>query len=162
MKNLIVCLMFFCVAFTSCNCDKKEKCTDNKAEQTENKTTMNYTEQEKTDIMKAVELYAEAGRKGSKELGEKAFTKNATMSWVEDNKIVTVPISALFEALGQTGEQEVSYELRELNVAGDIAFVRIESHFSKLSDYDDMFTLAKGENGEWKIVSKIYHDKNKK
>ena len=37
-----------------------------------------------TAILKAVELYAEAGRKGSHEIGEKAFTEQATMSWVED------------------------------------------------------------------------------
>lgn len=107
-------------------------------------------------ILKAVELYAEAGRKGSREIGKQAFTEAATMSWVENGKITTVPITALFDGLESTGEQEVTYDVASVNIAGDIAFVRIESTFSKLGSYDDLFTLAE-QDGEWKIVSKIYH-----
>lgn len=109
-------------------------------------------------ILKAVELYAEAGRKGSREIGQQAFTEQATMSWVENGKITTVPITALYDGLEQTGEEEVTYEVEDLTVAGDVAYVRISSTFSKLGSYDDMFTLAK-QDGEWKIVSKIYHTK---
>ena len=109
-------------------------------------------------ILKAVELYAEAGRKGSREIGQQAFTEQATMSWVENGKITTVPITALYDGLEQTGEEEVTYEVEDVTVAGDVAYVRISSTFSKLGSYDDMFTLAK-QDGEWKIVSKIYHTK---
>ncbi len=59
-------------------------------------------------ILNAIELYTEAGRKASRELGEKAFTKEATMSWVEKGVITTVPINALFDVLEQTGEEEVT------------------------------------------------------
>ena len=110
-------------------------------------------------ILKAVELYAEAGRKGSREIGQQAFTEQATMSWVENGKITTVPITALYDGLEQTGEEEVTYEVEDVTVAGDVAYVRISSTFSKLGSYDDMFTLAEQE-GEWKIVSKIYHTKS--
>ena len=109
-------------------------------------------------ILKAVELYAEAGRKGSREIGQQAFTEQATMSWVENGKITTVLITALYDGLEQTGEEEVTYEVEDVTVAGDVAYVRISSTFSKLGSYDDMFTLAK-QDGEWKIVSKIYHTK---
>ena len=109
-------------------------------------------------ILKAVELYAEAGRKGSREIGQQAFTEQATMSWVENGKITTVPITALYDGLEQTGEEEVTYEVEDVTVAGDVAYVRISSTFSKLGSYDDMFALAK-QDGEWKIVSKIYHTK---
>ena len=121
-------------------------------------TIMNQMNEKMTAILKAVELYAEAGRKGSREIGEKAFTEHATMSWVEKGVITTVPISALFDGLEQTGEEEVTYSIVDLTIAGDIAFVRIDSHFSKLGYFDDMFTLAE-QAGEWKIVSKIYHVK---
>ncbi|MBQ6166815.1 MAG: nuclear transport factor 2 family protein [Muribaculaceae bacterium] len=107
-------------------------------------------------ILKAVELYAEAGRKASREIGQQAFTEAATMSWVENGKIMTVPITALYDALEQTGEEEVTYEVVDVNIAGNVAFVRIDSWFSKLASFNDMFTLAQQENGEWKIVSKIY------
>lgn len=106
-------------------------------------------------ILNAIELYAEAGRKASRELGQKAFAEAATMSWVEDGKIVTVPINALFDVLEQTGEEEVTYTVEDVTVAGNVAFVRISSSFSKLTTFNDMFTLAE-QGGEWKIVSKIY------
>ena len=108
-----------------------------------------------TAILKAVELYAEAGRKGSREIGQQAFTEQATMSWVENGKITTVPISALYDVLGQTGQEEVTYEVVDVSIAGNVAFVRIDSWFSKLGSFNDMFTLAE-QNGQWKIVSKIY------
>lgn len=107
-------------------------------------------------ILKAVELYAEAGRQASREIGQQAFTEAATMSWVENGKITTVPITALFDALEQTGTEDVTYEVADINIAGNVAFVRIDSWFSKLASFNDMFTLAQQENGEWKIVSKIY------
>ena len=37
----------------------------------------------------------------------------------------------------------------------NVAFVRIDSWFSKLASFNDMFTLAE-QDGQWKIVSKIY------
>ena len=58
--------------------------------------------------------------------------------------------------LEQTGEEEVSYTVEDVTVAGNVAFVRVSSSFSKLTTFNDMFTLAQQENGEWKIVSKIY------
>ena len=122
---------------------------------TSNNVTMNKNNETVQGILNAIELYAEAGRKASRELGEKAFTKEATMSWVEKGVITTVPINALFDVLEQTGEEEVTYTVEDVTVAGNIAFVRISSSFSKLTTFNDMFTLAE-QNGEWKIVSKIY------
>ena len=119
-------------------------------------TTMTNHSEKVAAILKAVELYADAGRKASREIGQQAFTEAATMSWVENGKISTVPITALYDGLEQTGEEEVTYEVADVNIAGNIAFVRIDSWFSKLGSFNDMFTLAKQENGEWKIVSKIY------
>ena len=49
----------------------------------------------------------------------------------------------------------MTYTVEDINVAGNIAFVRISSWFSKLASFNDMFTLAE-QDGEWKIVSKIY------
>lgn len=77
------------------------------------------------------------------------------MSWVENGKINTVPIQVLFDVLEQTGEEEVTYNVEDVTVEGNVAFVRISSSFSKLTTFNDMFTLAE-QNGEWKIVSKIY------
>jgi hypothetical protein len=106
-------------------------------------------------ILEAIERYAEAGRKASRAIGESAFTPDATMSWVDGGKIVTVPIAALYDVLEKTGEEEVSYTVEQVSLAGDVAFVRIASTFGKLASFHDLFTLARGADG-WRIASKIY------
>lgn len=156
MKNLgRICTVALLLCFFTAKSMAQEY---SRSETNNENVTMNQMNEKMTAILKAVELYAEAGRKGSREIGEKAFTKQATMSWVEKGVITTVPINALFDGLEQTGEEEVTYSIVDMNIAGDIAFVRIESYFSKLGSFDDMFTLAE-QDGEWKIVSKIYHVK---
>lgn len=152
-KTLFTLALLLCVSATEVVAETGSQNVINK-----NNMTMSKMDEQMTAILKAVELYAEAGRKGSREIGEKAFTEKATMSWVEKGVITTVPISALFEGLEQTGAEEVTYKVVDVSIAGDIAFVRIESYFSKLGTFDDMFTLAE-QDGEWKIVSKIYHVK---
>ena len=106
-------------------------------------------------VLEAVERYAEAGRKASRAIGESAFTPDATMSWVENGKIVTVPITALYDVLEKTGEEGVSYTVEQVSLAWNVAFVRIASTFSKLASFNDLFTLARGADG-WRIASKIY------
>ena len=110
-------------------------------------------------ILNAIELYAEAGRKGEGKLVGQAFIPEATMTWVADGKITAVPIAALANALDKTGAEEVTYEVSDITLAQDVAFVRIESTFSKLGSFSDMFTLAEQADGTWKIVNKIYHAK---
>lgn len=138
-----------------CTCSMAVNAQTSNQELFNNNITMEKNNEKVTAILKAVELYAEAGRKGSREIGQQAFTEQATMSWVEDGKITTVPISALYDVLGQTGQEEVTYEVVDVSIAGNVAFVRIDSWFSKLGSFNDMFTLAE-QNGQWKIVSKIY------
>ncbi len=142
--------MLFCIGFGGVNAQ-----TSNQGLSDKNKVTMEKNNSKVAAILKAVELYAEAGRKASRGIGQQAFTEQATMSWVENGKITTVPITTLFDVLEQTGEEEVTYTVEDVTVAGNVAFVRISSSFSKLTTFNDMFTLAE-QNGEWKIVSKIY------
>ena len=42
-----------------------------------------------------------------------------------------------------------------MTISPTVATVSIESSFSKLGKFNDMFTLVKDESG-WKIVSKVY------
>ena len=130
--------MLLCISSTTMMAQTSKQSVINK-----NNETMNKNNEKMAAILEAVELYAEAGRQGSREIGQQAFTEHATMSWVENGKITTVPINSLFEGL------------EDVNIAGNIAFVRIDSWFSKLGSFNDMFTLAE-QNGKWKIVSKIY------
>ena len=150
LSKIVALALLICIGSTAVKAQTCNQCVTHK-----NNVTMNKNNETVQGILNAIELYAEAGRKASRELGEKAFTKEATMSWVEKGVITTVPINALFDVLEQTGEEEVTYTVEDVTVAGNIAFVRISSSFSKLTTFNDMFTLAE-QDGEWKIVSKIY------
>lgn len=116
----------------------------------------NATPDELSGIVKAIEHYIEAGRKGDSKVAAQGFAPAATMSWSENNSLKTVPIKELYDYFDQQ-PRKASCELASCNVAGDVAMARIESRFDD-ARFTDMFTLVKDGN-VWKIVSKVYHTK---
>ena len=110
--------------------------------------------EDRAGIEKALNFYVEAAVKGDSNVARPAFVDGATITHVENDSIVCLPIQALFDYYDQTGQHPASYEIAECNVAGDVAMVRIESKFGD-AEFSDIFTLAK-EGDDWKIVSKIF------
>nr|WP_314491748.1 nuclear transport factor 2 family protein [uncultured Chryseobacterium sp.] len=120
-----------------------------------NKTeVMQNNQEQKEAILKPIDLYLEAGRKGDGNIAKPAFASTATMSWSEDGALKSVPIQALFDGFSAAEPMEANYKLTTLDVEGDAAIVRIESQFGP-DKYADMFTLVKDGN-DWKIISKIF------
>jgi len=113
------------------------------------------SEEIKKEVLKAIELYIEGGKNPAGGAGKKAFAQWATMSYNENGKLVTVPIQSLFSIMDSIGPEEVSYTLKNITVSPTVATVAIESSFSKIGKFNDMFTLVKDEH-DWKIVSKVY------
>ena len=113
------------------------------------------SEQTKKEVLKAIDLYIEGGKNPASGAGKKAFAQWATMSYNENGKLVTVPIQTLFSIMDSIGPEEVTYSLKNISVSPTVATVSIESNFSKIGKFNDMFTLVKDESG-WKIVSKVY------
>lgn len=109
-------------------------------------------------IRKALDLYCEAAIKGDSKIAEPAFASTATISHVEDGKLISLPIKALYEYYDQTGPHNASYEIASCRVAEDVAVVEIDSQFGD-ARFADMFTMAK-DGADWKIISKIFHAKN--
>ena len=106
-------------------------------------------------MLKAIDLYIEGGKNPAGGAGKKAFAQWATMSYNENGKLVTVPIQTLFSTMDSIGPEEVSYTLKNITVSPTVATVSIESSFSKIGKFNDMFTLVKDEN-DWKIGNKVY------
>lgn len=131
--------------------------TDNKSATICDSTNFNATADELAGICKPLDLYCEASIKGNSKVAHPAFAATATMSYVENGKLVSVPIKALYDYYDQTGPQSASYEITFCQVATDIAVVGIDSKFGETS-FADMFTLAKDGN-DWRIISKVYHVK---
>lgn len=123
-----------------------------------NKTeVMQNNQEQKEGILKAIDLYVEAGKKGDGNIAKPAFASTATMSWSENGALKSVPIQALFDGFSAAEPMEANYKLTTLDVEGDVAIVRIESQFGA-DQYADMFTLVK-DRSDWKIISKIYQIK---
>ncbi len=113
------------------------------------------SEEIKKEVLKAIELYIEGGKNPAGGAGKKAFAQWATMSYNENGKLVTVPIQTLFSIMESIGPEDVSYTIKNITVSPTVATVSIESSFSKIGKFNDMFTLVKDEH-DWKIVSKVY------
>ena len=115
---------------------------------------MQNNQEQKDGILKPIDLYVEAGRKGDGNIAKPAFASTATMSWSENGELKSVPIQVLFDGFSAAEPMEASYKLTTLDVEGNAAIVRIESQFGP-HKYADMFTLVK-DGSNWKIISKIY------
>lgn len=155
MKKLIVAqLMVLCLALGSC--DKQSQCkTQQECEIPKTDLCMNNVSNEDlAGIIKALDLYVQAAVEGDSKVARPAFIEGATISHVENDSIICLPIQALFDYYDQNGKHHAAYEIAECSVANDVAMVRIESEFGD-TKFSDIFTLAK-EDADWKIVSKIY------
>lgn len=155
IKVLMLAVILFVVA--ACNETGNKQVTAQTNDTSEN-TVLGASPAELSGIRKALDLYVEASVQGDSTIALPAFAPTATMSYAENGKLVSVPIKALFEYYNQTGPKPASYEITACHVSTDAAVVCINSKFGE-SRFDDMFTLVK-DGFDWKIVSKIYHEKN--
>ena len=134
---------------------------ENKIQQQEIIETMtkniNATPAEEKGIRQALDAYIEAALKGDSNVAKKVFGELATISHSENDSLVSQPIQALYDYYDQTGPHHAEYEITSLEVAGNVAIVRIDSKFGT-TEFDDMFALVKDGN-DWKIVSKVYNVK---
>ena len=109
-------------------------------------------------IVAAVDHYIEGGRKGDSKITRKAFAPNATMSWSEKGKSVTVPIQALYDYVDKSGAQSVTRgEIKVGAQTATTAIVSVDAQFGAVK-FTDMFALVRDGDG-WKIVAKVYHVK---
>ena len=109
-------------------------------------------------IVATVDLYIEGGRKGDSKITRKAFAPNATMSWSEKGKSVTVPIQALYDYVDKSGAQTVTRgEIKVGAQTATTAIVSVDTQFGAVK-FTDMFALVR-DGDDWKIVAKVYHVK---
>lgn len=151
------------IAFTVASCSNNEKATNNDNNNSTTESTMeklkfdNASPEQISGIRKALDAYIEAAVKGDSKIAEPVFTDNATISHIENDSLISLPIKALFDYYNNDCPQPASYEITVCNVSDDVAIVAIDSDFGG-TKFDDMFSMVKDGN-EWKIVSKIFHVK---
>lgn len=156
MTKIYLLTVWCSLFFISCNCNNSSKC-NKESEKCKTKTETMCNEKEKNEIAQTIEYYIEGGRQANSKITAKAFSETATMSWSENGRLKSVPISVLYEIVDGGKPASASYQITNCNIESSIAIVRIESQFGD-AKYTDMFSLVK-DGSEWKIISKIYHSK---
>ena len=162
MKKLLFSLIIPVLCISSCA--NKNGRTQEITETVTQETTMektkfnNATPEQLAGISKALDAYIEAAVKGDSKIAEPVFTENATISHIENDSLISLPIQALFDYYNSdVCPQPASYDITVCNVTDDVAIVAIDSDFGG-TKFDDMFSMVKdGDN--WKIVSKVFHVK---
>lgn len=154
-KVFMLASMLFFMAACNGTGNKQEAIQKN---DTDGNVVLSASPAELSGIRKAHDLYVGASVQGDSTVALPIFAKTATISYVENGKLVSEPIKALFEYYNQAGPQPASYEITACHVSTDVAVVCIDSKFGE-SRFDDMFTLVK-DGSDWKIISKVYHRKD--
>ena len=145
------------LVLTACKSNSKDNQENNSQIKVTMNNKINATQQEEAGVRKALDAYIEAALKGDSNIAKPVFGNMATISYSENDSLISNPIQALFDYYDQTGPHHAEYDITSLEVAGNVAIVRIDSKFGDVA-FDDMFALVKdGEN--WKIVSKVYNVK---
>ena len=156
-KNILTIVLPAIIVTTACEANKNENQENNPILEESMSNKINATPQDEAGIRKALDAYIEAALKGDSKIAKPVFGDLATISYSDNDSLVSNPIQALYDYYDQTGPHHAEYEITSLEVAGNVAIVRIDSKFGNVS-FDDMFALVKdGQN--WKIVSKVYNVK---
>lgn len=113
------------------------------------------------DAIKKVilEYYQEGGRAADNSVLKKAFHPASTMYGYNQKEMTGGPIDILWELVDKVigPAKNLRIDMTHVDiVGGQIAQVRTEDYDWAGTRYTDMFNLIK-ENGEWKIISKIYY-----
>ena len=157
LMNIWIGILMTFMLFPSCQSNSKENIDNNSEINNTMNNKFNATPTEEAGIRKALDAYIEAAVKGDSNIAKPVFSDLATISYSENDSLVSSPIQALFDYYDHTGPHNAEYKITTLEVAGNVAIVRIDSKFGDVS-FDDMFSLVKDGN-DWKIVSKVYNVK---
>lgn len=108
-------------------------------------------------VKKALNKYLEAGKQGKSEIMKPAFYKDAIMYNADNGSIEGGAIQALFDYIdNNSAAPEIEAEITTIDIAGNIAYARVESNNWHGARFSDMFLLLK-DNDEWKILTKVFY-----
>jgi hypothetical protein len=105
-----------------------------------------------------LELYIKGHATGNGDYWRQAFHANARIEGVRDGKLVSRTREEFAAgAPGKPADDEARRQRRivSVQVTDDAGFAAIELDYPKVK-FTDYFTLLKAD-GEWKIMSKVYH-----
>ena len=108
-------------------------------------------------IEQTLNYYLEGGTQNDFETLQKAFHETATMKYLRDGYQEVNAIDFFRERMRPGPAQNRQTRISYINIAGEAANARLEIEYPTFTFIDYMNLLK--IDGEWKIVSKIFHRK---
>lgn len=111
-------------------------------------------------IVAVLNKYNEGGKQADSRIMQPAFSDQATIFGVDGtNKLVGGAIQGLFDTIDKPPfrpSPEAQGVIVNIDIVGTAASARIDTNDISGFCFTDFFNLLKVE-GEWKVISKIYH-----
>jgi len=118
-------------------------------------TTNNLSEYEA--IANTIQQYVNGGKSGRGDDMKPAFHADATIFGYLGPDLIAGPIQILFDWVDQNEPAtELQSWIASIDLNGTVATARLELYNWSGHRFTDLFTLLKFE-GEWKIISKVFH-----
>ncbi|MGO4264343.1 MULTISPECIES: nuclear transport factor 2 family protein [unclassified Stenotrophomonas] len=115
--------------------------------------------QEYQAIVEVLNKYNEGGKQAKSSVMKPAFSEQATIFGVDvESKLVGGPIQGLFDTIDTAfrPSPEAQGVIVNIDIVGTAASARIDTNDISGFCFTDFFNLLKVE-GQWTVVSKIYH-----
>jgi len=115
--------------------------------------------QEYQAIVEVLNKYNEGGKQAKSSVMKPAFSDQATIFGVDaESKLVGGPIQGLFDTIDTAfrPSPEAQGVIVNIDIVGTAASARIDTNDISGFCFTDFFNLLKVE-GQWTVVSKIYH-----
>lgn len=115
--------------------------------------------EDKQAILKVIDTYIEGLRSGRVDLLKKVFYKDAIMyGFSEKNKITEGSVQHLYDIIEKNGAlanvtSKNTIQHQTSNTASVLAELKTTAPNQNSTDYLSLMKI----NGEWKIISKVYH-----
>lgn len=125
----------------------------NYGEKIMSETTVNEYEAVKNVLAK----YLDAGKLGKSEVMKPVFYKDAIMYTSAKGEVSGGAISGLYDYIDtHPAAPEIEAEVTAIDIAGTVAYAKVESNNWHGARFSDMFLLVK-EGNEWKILTKVFY-----
>ena len=152
LKKLLLAAVL-CSMFANLATAVENQTNSNQGENIMNETSVNDYKAVKAVLKK----YLEAGKQGKSEIMKPAFHKDAIMYTSAEGKISGGAIQGLYDYIdGHPAAPQIEAEITAVDIAGSVAYARVESNNWHGARFSDMFLLLK-EGNEWKIITKVYY-----
>ena len=115
--------------------------------------------QDQQAIVKVLEQYNAGGARADSSIMRPAFSSEATIFGVDgEDKLTGGPIEGLFEIIDSAfrPSPQAKAAIARIDIVGTAASARVDTDDISGFRFTDFFNLLKVQ-GEWSIVSKIYH-----